>query len=98
MVNLLKLFTAGPVACYPEVLRNMGNQMISHRSNEYKKLHSETVDLLQRFMNTQNEVFLFSSTGSGFMEASVRNCVKKKIVFVNMCATGNLQYTGRVNM
>lgn len=76
----MKLFTAGPVACYPEVLKAMGNQMISHRSNEYKKLHSETVDLLQRFMNTQNEVFLFSSTGSGFMEASVRNCVKKKML------------------
>lgn len=54
--------------------------MISHRSTEYKKLHSETVELLQRFMNTRNEVFLFSSTGSGFMEASVRNCVKKKML------------------
>jgi len=36
--------------------------MVSHRSEEYKK------------------VFLFSSTGSGFMEASVRNCVNKKML------------------
>ncbi|PVX25545.1 MAG: aspartate aminotransferase [Candidatus Bathyarchaeum sp.] len=82
---MLKLFTAGPVACYPEVLKAMGMQMVSHRSAEYKKLHVETVELLQRFMGTQNEVFLFSSTGSGFMEASVRNCVNKKML---CCVSG----------
>jgi len=76
----LKLFTVGPVACYPEVLEMMGRQMVSHRSEEYKKLHVETVELLQRFLETENEVFLFSSTGSGFMEASVRNCVNKKML------------------
>lgn len=77
---MLKLFTAGPVACYPEVLKAMGMQMISHRSAEYKKLHVETVEMLQRFMGTKNDVFLFSSTGSGFMEASIRNCVNKKML------------------
>ena len=76
----LKLFTVGPVACYPEVLEAMGQQMVSHRSEEYKKLHVETVEMLQRFLETKNEVFLFSSTGSGFMEASVRNCVNKKML------------------
>ncbi len=76
----LKLFTVGPVACYPEVLEAMGMQMVSHRSEEYKNLHVETVELLQRFLGTENEVFLFSSTGSGFMEASVRNCVNKKML------------------
>jgi aspartate aminotransferase-like enzyme len=76
----LKLFTVGPVACYPEVLEAMGQQMVSHRSEEYKNLHVETVEMLQRFLGTENEVFLFSSTGSGFMEASVRNCVNKKML------------------
>jgi aspartate aminotransferase-like enzyme len=79
-VIILKLFTVGPVACYPQVLEAMGQQMISHRSDEYKKLHAETVEMLQRFLGTENEVFLFSSTGSGFMEASVRNCVKEKML------------------
>jgi aspartate aminotransferase-like enzyme len=76
----LKLFTVGPVACYPEVLEAMGHQMYSHRSKEYLALHYETVRLLQDFISTKNEVFLFSSTGSGFMEASVRNCVRKKML------------------
>jgi aspartate aminotransferase-like enzyme len=43
-------------------------------------LHYETVRLLQDFISTKNEIFLFSSTGSGFMEAAVRNCVRKKIL------------------
>jgi aspartate aminotransferase-like enzyme len=77
---ILKLFTVGPVACYPEVLETMGHQMYSHRSKEYFALHYETVRLLQDFIFTKNEIFLFSSTGTGFMEASVRNCVKKKML------------------
>ncbi len=76
----MKLFTVGPVACYPEVLEVMGHQMYSHRSKEYLTLHYETVKLLQEFISTKNEVFLFSSTGTGFMEASVRNCVRKKML------------------
>jgi aspartate aminotransferase-like enzyme len=76
----MKLFTVGPVACYPEVLEAMGRQMVSHRSKEYKTLHVETVEMLQRFLGTNNEVFLFTSTGTGFMEASVRNCVNKKML------------------
>jgi aspartate aminotransferase-like enzyme len=58
----------------------MGMQMVSHRSEEYKTLHVETVEMLQRFLETKNEVFLFSSTGSGFMEGSVRNCVTEKML------------------
>jgi aspartate aminotransferase-like enzyme len=76
----LRLFTVGPVACYPEVLKEMGQQLFSHRSQEYKQLHTKTVEMLQNFLETGNEVFLFSSTGSGFMEASVRNCVNKKML------------------
>jgi aspartate aminotransferase-like enzyme len=76
----MKLFTVGPVACYPEVLEAMGHQMYSHRSKEYLSLHYETVQLLQDFISTKNEIFLFSSTGTGFMEASVRNCVRKKML------------------
>ncbi|MEE9509443.1 MAG: aspartate aminotransferase, partial [Candidatus Bathyarchaeia archaeon] len=39
----MKLFTVGPVACYPEVLDEMRQQMYSHRSDKYKQLHRETV-------------------------------------------------------
>jgi aspartate aminotransferase-like enzyme len=54
--------------------------MYSHRSEEYLSLHYETVHLLQEFISTKNQILLFSSTGTGFMEASVRNCVRKKML------------------
>lgn len=82
----MKLFTVGPVACYPEVLQEMSRQMYSHRSAEYKQMHSETVELLQNLIETENSIFLFSSTGTGFMEAAVRNCVHKKIL---CCVNGS---------
>ncbi len=82
----MKLFTVGPVACFPEVLEAMGMQMMSHRSQEYIDLHYETVGMLQEFIETRSPVFLFSSTGTGFMEAAVRNCVREKLV---VCVNGS---------
>ena len=82
----MKLFTVGPVACYPMVLKAMGEQMYSHRSKEYIDLHYDTVKHLQNILETKNSIYLFSSTGTGFMEASVRNCVKKKVL---VCVNGS---------
>jgi aspartate aminotransferase-like enzyme len=82
----LKLFTVGPVACYPVVLKAMGGQMYSHRSAEYKKLHYDTVGRLQAYIETENPVYLFSSTGTGFMEAAVRNCVRDSML---ACVNGD---------
>ncbi|TRO51841.1 alanine--glyoxylate aminotransferase family protein [Candidatus Bathyarchaeota archaeon] len=82
----MKLFTVGPVACYPEVLETMGMQMVSHRSKEYQKIHYETVEMLQKYLETEDPIFLFSATGTGFMEAAVRNCVRKKLI---VCVNGS---------
>jgi len=82
----VKLFTVGPVACYPEVLEAMGEQMYSHRSKKYIDLHYDTVKRLQNILETSNSVYLFSSTGTGFMESAVRNCVKKKVL---VCINGS---------
>jgi len=76
----MKLFTAGPVACRPEVLQEMGRQMFSHRSKEYRELHQQTVERLSKFLETKNQIFLFPSTSSGAMEACVRNCVERKML------------------
>jgi aspartate aminotransferase-like enzyme len=81
----MKLFTVGPVACRPEILEEMRRQMFSHRSAEYKELHQQTVRRLQKFLETKNKVFLFPSSGSGVMEATVRNCIERKML---CCVTG----------
>jgi aspartate aminotransferase-like enzyme len=82
----MKLFTVGPVACYPEVLEAMAQQMMSHRSEEYLKLHYNTVERLQGFLETANDVYLLSATGTGFMEASVLNCVRDSVL---VCVNGS---------
>ncbi len=82
----MKLFTVGPVACYPEVLEAMGRQMVSHRSQEYLELHYDTVERLQGLLETGNDVYLLSSTGTGFMEASVLNCVRDSVL---VCVNGS---------
>ena len=76
----MKLFTVGPVACYPEVLGEMGRQMFSHRSDEYRKIHRQTVERMQKFLETENQVFLFPSSSTGVMEGAVRNCVEEKML------------------
>ncbi len=81
----MKLFMVGPVACRPEVLEEMRRQMFSHRSKEYKELHQQTVQRLQKFLETKNKVFLFPSSGSGVMEATVRNCIEQRML---CCVTG----------
>ncbi|MGQ4892410.1 MAG: pyridoxal-phosphate-dependent aminotransferase family protein [Candidatus Njordarchaeia archaeon] len=71
-----KLFTAGPVACFPEVLEVMKIQMFSHRSKEYQEIHVDTINRLKAFLEAKkSEVLLFPSSGTGIMEASVRNAV-----------------------
>jgi aspartate aminotransferase-like enzyme len=75
----LKLFTAGPVACFPEVLEVMKLQMLSHRSAEYREIHRDTVKRLADFLEARKAtVLLIPSSGTGFMEASIRNAVTPK--------------------
>ncbi|MEM1695075.1 MAG: alanine--glyoxylate aminotransferase family protein [Desulfurococcaceae archaeon] len=75
----LKLFTAGPVACFPEVLEIMKVQMLSHRSAEYRALHKDTVERLAEFLEARKStVLLIPASGTGFMEASIRNAVSPK--------------------
>ena len=73
----MRLFTAGPVACFPWVLEEMGKQMFSHRSPEYQEIHMETVELMKWFLNSDEYLILVPSSGTGLMEASVRNGVSK---------------------
>ncbi|KXB06257.1 aspartate aminotransferase [candidate division MSBL1 archaeon SCGC-AAA382C18] len=76
----MELFTVGPVACHPKVLDEMNKQMFSHRSVEYRELHRELVGRLEDFLEFDEKVFLFPSSGSGVMETSVRNCVEEKML------------------
>ena len=87
-----KLFTAGPVACFPEVLKIMGVQMFSHRSKEYKTLHMDTVIRLTHFLEVEKgEVLLLPNSGTGIMELCIRNSVPRgeNVLVTTIGAFGN---------
>lgn len=86
-----KLFTAGPVACFPEVLAIMSVQMFSHRSAEAKEVHVDTLERLKAFLEAdKGEIILFPSSGTGFMEAAVRNTIPRggKVLVTSIGAFG----------
>lgn len=69
----INLRIPGPTPLPPEVREALAQQVISHRSSEYRAIHSETVAMAQEFFQTKNDVFLFTSSGTGTMEAAIVN-------------------------
>ena len=87
-----KLFTAGPVACFPEVLNIMNVQMFSHRSKEYKTIHMDTVKRLTHLLDAgKGEVLLFPNSGTGIMELCIRNSIPRgeKVLVTSIGAFGS---------
>jgi predicted phosphoserine aminotransferase len=83
------LFTAGPVEVRREVLNAMTRPMITHRGNEYKKLHRSIVDKLKELLRTENDIFLIPSSSTGAMEAAVRSSVRESILHMTCGAFGD---------
>jgi aspartate aminotransferase-like enzyme len=73
--NPPRLFIPGPVKVNDDVLAQLARPTLGHRGKEYAQLHAETLDMLKKILFTDQNVFLFSSSGSGGWEASIRNCV-----------------------
>jgi len=73
--NPPRLFIPGPVKVNEDVLQQLARPTLGHRGKEYAQLQAETVDMLKKILFTNQNVFLFTSSGSGGWEASIRNCV-----------------------
>ncbi len=73
-----KLYIPGPVEVSPDVYEAMAAPMIGHRMKEYAVLHREVTTGLKTMLNTQNPVFLSTSSAFGVMEGAVRNLVQKR--------------------
>lgn len=68
----------GPTPLPAEVIAALTTPMISHRSDEYVKLHTETVMMARQFFQTSHDLFLFTSSGTGMMEASIVNTLSPR--------------------
>lgn len=68
-----KLFTPGPTPLPEEVRLIQARGIIHHRSTEFSDVFKEVREELRYVFQTKEEVLLFSSSGTGAMEAVVAN-------------------------
>ena len=80
----IKLFTPGPVQTPEWALAELGKFNDTHRSKAYAELHGMVKGKMQSLLHTKNDILLWTNSGSGVMEACVRNLLgpeEKGIVF-----------------
>ena len=73
-----KFFLPGPTEVLPEVLEAQLKPMIGHRGQGIRTLMDRLQVGLKDVFRTERMVFLSTSSATGFMEAAVRNGVRKK--------------------
>lgn len=67
------LLTPGPTPI-PEGVRDvMAQPIIHHRTQEFQEAFSEVIEGLKYVFQTKNDILIFTSSGTGAMEASVAN-------------------------
>jgi aspartate aminotransferase-like enzyme len=75
MTGIIKerLFTPGPTPLLMEAQLRALTMTLHHRTDAFRTLMRETLELLRYYFNTRNDVILFSSSGTGAMEGAVSN-------------------------
>lgn len=71
----VKLFTPGPVHVTDRVRAELAKPNDTHRSTPYFELHASARRGVQQLLYTQNDVLIVTASGSGVMEACVRNLI-----------------------
>ena len=67
----------GPTNVPNRVMRAMLAPIINHRSDDFVELYTDVIEKTQKVFETQNDIVALSASGTGAVEASVINLVKK---------------------
>src|SRR5918912_1735899 len=67
----------GPTNVPNRVMNAMLAPMINHRSDDFRTLYKEIVEKTQKVFQTSNDIILLTTSGTGAVEASVVNLIKK---------------------
>jgi aspartate aminotransferase-like enzyme len=73
MDDKLMLMIPGPTPVPEQVLLAMAKHPIGHRSGDFSKVIAEVTDGLKWLHQTQNDVLILASSGTGAMEAGIIN-------------------------
>ncbi|MGC9167872.1 MAG: pyridoxal-phosphate-dependent aminotransferase family protein [Desulfurella sp.] len=71
------LMTPGPTPVPEKIALAMAAPIIHHRTKEYIDLHEKVREKLKKIFQTQNDIVIFASSGTGAMEASVSNILSE---------------------
>jgi len=79
------LFTPGPAPVPPEVLLEMAQPLIHHRTPEFSVVLDSARERMKPLYGTRQEVILLTASGTGAMEAAVTNLLQpgEEAIFVN---------------
>jgi aspartate aminotransferase-like enzyme len=67
----------GPTNVPDRVMNAMLTHIINHRSDDFRGLYKTIVEKTQRVFQTQNDIVLLTTSGTGAVEASVINMIRK---------------------
>lgn len=87
-----KLFIPGPVDVQDDVLQKMATPMIGHRTKDASDLQRRITEKMRLLWNTEEQILLSTSSGSGLMEGAVRSCTKKRAAVFSVGAFGDRWY------
>jgi aspartate aminotransferase-like enzyme len=73
MLKKNRLFTPGPTPLLPQAQTAMATYGAHHRTADFRALFTRVLADVKDFIGTKSEVLVLSSSGTGFMEASVSN-------------------------
>jgi len=74
----IKLYIPGPTEVRPEILDAQTEWMVGHRMPECIDLVGRIQPKLQKVFATNRRILISASSGTGFWEGAVRNCIDKK--------------------
>jgi len=79
------LLTPGPTPVPPEVLAALAEPVIHHRSPDFKAVFQETSARLREVFRTENDVLLFTASGTGAYESAFVNLLSpgEKVIVVS---------------
>ena len=72
----------GPTNVPNRVINAMLTPMINHRSDDFRKLYKDIVNKTQTVFGTENDVVVLTTSGTGAVETSVINLIKKDDVVI----------------
>ena len=73
MIRKGRLFTPGPTQLLPSAQLAMAAATMHHRTAEFRALYTRVLADLKAFVDTKNDVVMFTASGTGAMEAAVAN-------------------------